>query len=203
MMSETRPILGRRLCEIGHLRPALAQFPGLMKWILSPTVISAVSPCWCIQRDHIMRKCWCGSAGVQPFILELHMLRQVLAPTGPPFLHLLTFLCLPALASGTWWLREASLLGRSLSAQSGQESFTWWHSKASGATATAAADDRQGHLALSPCPGPVLATQPVNIDSVARKWKAEMTTLAHSKGRSSSSPDKTRCSYATCRCVTN
>lgn len=95
------------------------------------------------------------------------------------------------------------MLGRSPSAQSGQKSFTWWHSKASGAAETAAADVQQGHLALSPCPWPVLATQPVNIDSVARKWKAEMTTLAHSKGRSSPGPDKTRCSYVIGVSLTN
>lgn len=43
----------------------------------------------------------------------------------------------------------------------------------------AAAEIRQGRLALRPCPGPVLATQLVNIDSVAQKWKAEKTVLTH------------------------
>ena len=75
--------------------------------------------------------------------------------------------------------------------------------KPCGATEAAAAEIRQGRLALRPCPGPVLATQLVNIDSVAQKWKAEKTVLTYSKGRSSTGTDKTRCIYTMCGCITD
>lgn len=94
-----------------------------------------------------MRECWCGRARTQDSVLEQHVPKQVLPTTGPQFPHLLIFTCLLAVASWTLGLHEASLLDWGPLVQSGQESLTWWcglwHSKASGAAETAAADIRQ------------------------------------------------------------